>query len=89
MSKLTEELHKLKLVLDETQPFPTLYQFKFIVPKAELDNILVLLEDMEISKHISANGNYISVTAKRIMNHSDEIISVYQKVSNVKGIISL
>lgn len=89
MTKLSEELHKLKLVLDEMQTFPTYYHFKFIVPLRELNKILFILEGMEIHQQPSANGNYISVTAKKTMFNSDEIITVYQRASVVEGIISL
>lgn len=89
MSQLSEGLHKLKLVLDETVKFPTEYFFKFIVPIAEVHQILFILQGMEIEQKASQNGNYISVSAKSIMKTSDDIIIVYQRASVIKGVISL
>lgn len=89
MSQLSEGLHKLKLVLDETVKFPTEYYFKFIVPIAEVHQILFILQGMEIEQKASQNGNYISVSAKAVMKTSDDIITVYQRASVIKGVISL
>lgn len=89
MTELNDKLHKLKLVLDETQEFPTEYLFKFIVPVGEVHQILFILQGMEIEQRASANGNYISVSGKTKVTKSDEVILVYQRASVIKGIISL
>ena len=89
MSDLSEALHNLKVVLDETLKFPAAYLFKFIVPSSELHQIVLVLEGMEIEEKASQNGKYISVSAKSIMNSSSEIITIYQRASKIKGIISL
>ncbi len=89
MSPLEDRLYKLKLVLDETVTFPSEYYFKFIVPLTEVQQILWVLDGMEVEQKASSNGNYISVSAKKIMNTSSEIISVYERAALVKGIISL
>jgi len=89
LSQLEDKLFKLKLVLDETVKFPTEYYFKFIVPVAEIHQILFLMQDMHVEKKPSAKGNYISVSGKKIVNSSDEIIVLYQRASAIKGIISL
>lgn len=89
MSDLADQFHKLKLVMDETMTFPTDYQYKFIVPVAELPNILKILDGMNLTQEESKTGKYISITAKARMNSSSDIISVYKNVSYIKGIISL
>lgn len=89
MSPLEDKLYKLKLVLDETVKFPAEYLFKFIVPVSEVHRILFILQGMEIEQKASTNGNYISVSGKKIMLTSDEIITVYQNAAVIKGIISL
>jgi putative lipoic acid-binding regulatory protein len=88
-NKMDERLWKLRLVLDETVEFPTEYLFKFIVPKSEVHHVLALLDGLEIDERASANGNYISVSAKKIFDTSDEIIQVYKKVSGIKGLLAL
>lgn len=89
MSGLSETLANLKLVIDETVKFPTEYLFKFIVPQASLQEVLTILEDMQIEQTPSKNGNYISVSAKKVMITSQDIITIYHKASVIKGIISL
>jgi putative lipoic acid-binding regulatory protein len=88
-AKLNERLWKLRLVLDETVEFPTEYLFKFIVPKSEVHHVLALLDGMEIDEKVSAQGNYVSVSAKKIFDSSDEIIQTYKKVGVIKGLIAL
>lgn len=80
---------KLKMVMDETVQFPTEYLFKFIVPSSEVQVLLGILKGMDIDEKASSGGKYISVSAKKIFNNSDEIINVYRSVSAVKGIICL
>lgn len=94
MSKTPEELFaermwKLKMVLDETVEFPTEYLFKFIVPVAEVHQVLFILQGMDIDERASSGGKYISVSAKKVFDTSDEIIKIYKRVSVIKGIISL
>jgi putative lipoic acid-binding regulatory protein len=88
-NKMNERLWKLRLVLEETVEFPSEYLFKFIVPKSEVHHVLALLDGMDIEERASANGNYISVSARKICNASDDIIQVYKKVSTIKGLIAL
>ena len=89
MNPLEDRLYKLKLVLDETVSFPSEYLFKFIVPLAEVHQILFILQGMEIEQKASSNGNYISVSAKSMVNNSDAIVLVYQRAAVIKGVISL
>lgn len=88
-SALEKKLFELKLVLDETMKFPNDYLFKFIVPAAEVDQILIVLQGMVIEQRPSANGKYISVSGKVKVHKSDDIIVIYQRASVIKGIISL
>ena len=89
MTPLEDRLYKLKLVLDETVEFPSDYLFKFIVPVAEIHQILFILQGMEIEQKASSNGNYISVSGKMHMQKSEDIILVYERAAVIKGIISL
>jgi putative lipoic acid-binding regulatory protein len=89
VSALEDNLHKLKLVLDETVTFPSEYYFKFIVPVSEIHQILFLMNDMHVEQKPSSKGHYISVSGKKIVKSSDEIITIYQRASVIKGIVSL
>jgi len=86
---LAEKMWKLKMVMDETVEFPSSYLFKFIVPVHEVQNLLKILDGMDIDERASSGGKYISVSAKKIFNSSEEIIKIYKAVSVIKGIISL
>lgn len=84
-----DRLLKLKLVMDETIKFPTEYLFKFIVPVAVVHQITLILQGMDIDERASSNGKYISVSAKKKFDNSDEIINIYKRASVIQGIISL
>lgn len=86
------ELESFKKKLSETMTFPSVYMFKFIV---DADNRKIALleslfgEDAEIHTKESGNGRYISITAKEVMMTVDEIMDVYKKALEVKGVIFL
>lgn len=69
--------------------FPTLYMFKFIVPKGKEQEIQNLLPNNEMILKKSTKGNYVSATIKAMMPSSEAIIAVYENASKIEGIISL
>lgn len=83
---------KLRAQLQETQEFPLLYMFKFISPA---DNQIIARissffgETALISLKTSEKGNFTSFTAKEVMMSPDEIINIYEKVTQIKGVIML
>lgn len=83
----------LKAKLDETTVFPAKYLYKFIVPSDE-DKVKGI-EDIfnfggaVITTKASKTGKYKSVSILIEMNSSDEIISKYEEVGKIKGVISL
>jgi putative lipoic acid-binding regulatory protein len=93
MSKESDFYKKLKQSLLETTKFPTKYLFKFIVPTDEekLKEIESIFDNMGavIDLKPSKNGKYTSISILVIMNDPDMIISKYQEVSHVEGVISL
>ena len=89
MDEFELRLSQLKLVIDETVKFPSVYLFKFIVPVEQIHQILFIMQGMEIEQKTSSTGKYISVSGKLLMNKSEDIILVYQRASVIKGIISL
>lgn len=87
MDKDWEDSFRKKL--DEHHQWPSLYVFKFIVPKgkeAELKNLFI---GHEISERASANGNYSSFTINIMSPSSEAVINVYKMVENIDGIIAL
>lgn len=87
-----KELESLRAKLLETTSFPSVYMFKFIV---EADNRKIALvealfsEEAEILTKESGTGKYISITSKQVVMNVDEIIIVYKKAADIKGIMFL
>ena len=78
-----------KKQLDEQHSWPTLYMFKFIVPKTKEGEVLELFPSNEISTKESNNGKYVSVTAKVMMQSSETVVAVYEKAHAIEGVIAL
>jgi len=76
-------------LLDQSYMWPDYYEFKFIVKIDDKQLILDKLEGFTITENPSKKGNYISITARKLMNSTDEIIEVYTMMSAIKGVISL
>lgn len=79
----------LREKLDQHYSWPSLYTFKFIVPKGKEEEVKNLFPQHEAAERQSKNGNYTSVTLNMMMPSSDAVIEVYQKVSTIEGIIAL
>lgn len=87
MSKYSTKEFKEKL--EGTHKFPTLYMFKFIVPDPKKEEVKSLFPGHDVSFKPSSKGKYVSVTAKAMMSSSDAIIEVYEKASQIEGILAL
>lgn len=87
-----KDLESLKAKIIETTTFPTVYMFKFIIAA---DNRKIALvenlfdEEAEILTKQSGSGKYISITSKQVAMNVDEIIDVYKKAAEIKGIMFL
>ncbi len=79
----------LREKLDAHYSWPSLYIFKFIVPKEKAEELKKLFPKHESTDKYSKNGNYISVTLQMMMPGSDEVIEVYNLASRVEGLIAL
>lgn len=84
-----KKLGNLKAMLDETMEWPSSYTFKFIVPVDQHESLITLVGDADISLRPSKKGNYMSVTVKKHLHSSEDVITIYLRVSSVEGIISL
>jgi hypothetical protein len=79
----------LREKLDQHYSWPSLYIFKFIVPKGKEEEVKKLFPKHEATERLSKNGNYTSVTFNMMMPSSESVIDVYEKVSSIEGIIAL
>jgi hypothetical protein len=80
---------KFKSLLDEQVTWPDYYTFKFVVKVDNKDQALSLLEGHKIESKISKNGNYVSITSRKLLQSSEEVVAVYTLMSQVEGIMSL
>jgi hypothetical protein len=87
MGKVSKK--NFKKILDDQHDWPTEYLFKFIAPVDKKNELAQLLPDSDFHLRPSSKGNYISLSAKVMMNSSEEVISIYEKAYEIEGIISL
>lgn len=80
---------KFKALLDESYSWPDYYEFKFIIHVDNKHLIIEKLEGFMIFENPSKKGNYISITARRLMNSTQEVIEIYEIMGTVDGVISL
>ncbi len=92
MDGANDMYEKLRERLRETQTWPSVFMFKFIVP----DNLQKLAEvkalfgnEAAISFKSSSKGNFVSVTVKEVMLSEDEVIARYEKAAKIKNLIAL
>lgn len=83
------DLTKFKALLDEQVSWPDFYSFKFIVKTENKSQVTSLLEEHEITEKHSRNGRFVSISSKKMMQSSDEVVAVYRKLSTIEGIITL
>jgi len=75
--------------LDQHYAWPSLYIFKFIVPKGQEAELRQHFPAHDISARTSSNGNYTSFTIQMMCPSSDFVIDVYQRVAGIEGLIAL
>jgi hypothetical protein len=84
-----KSLLNLKILLENTHNWPDEFVFKFIVPFTSVDLLSAILSPAPVQKKSSRTGKYVSVTCKKLVSSSDEVLAIYEEVSKIKGIISL
>jgi uncharacterized protein len=75
--------------LEEHYSWPSLYLFKFIVPKGKEAELKELFPSHTLTEKISAKGNYVSITFQIMASSSEAVIEVYQRAAVVEGLIAL
>jgi putative lipoic acid-binding regulatory protein len=75
--------------LDKTHQWPSLYMFKFIVPKGKEDEVKQLFPKNILTEKPSRTGKYVSVTAKVMMASTDAVIDIYERASEIDELIAL
>jgi len=75
--------------LDQHYTWPSVYLFKFIVPKGKEEEVKKLFPLHDTSDKLSKQGNYTSLSVEMMMPSSDAVIEIYQKASKIEGIVAL
>jgi hypothetical protein len=94
MDQKTKEFYdRLKVELDMSNTWPTIYLFKFIVPTIN-DNVERVEHAFDcmgavINTKKSKTGKYTSISVDVTMKDSQEIVEKYLEVSTIEGIVSL
>ncbi|SHG07329.1 hypothetical protein SAMN05444372_102156 [Flavobacterium micromati] len=94
MDQKTKEFYdRLKVELDMSNTWPTIYLFKFIVPTVN-DNVERVEHAFDcmgavINTKKSKTGKYTSISVDVTMKDSQEIVEKYLEVSTIEGIVSL
>lgn len=90
---MSEELERVKKVLNQQHEWPTVFMFKFVVPN---DNVKVARveglfnsETAEIRTKASTKGNYISLTIREVMTSADSVLAIYKEAKEIDGLIAL
>ena len=80
---------KHKELLDKEYTWPSDYMFKFIVPVQKEAEVRALFPDHNLTARESKLGNYISLTVTYKAESSDIILAIYEKASQIEGLIAL
>ena len=83
------DLDKLKALLDENYQWPDYYEFKFIIKTSEKNVVKEKLVEFTIKETLSKNGKYTSVSARKLIKKSEEVLEIYELMSKIEGVISL
>ena len=94
MDQQTKEFYdRLKVELDNSNTWPAIYLFKFIVPTDD-EKIKRVQEAFDcmgavINTKKSKTGKFTSISIDVTMKDSQEIVDKYLEVSTIEGIVSL
>ncbi|HSJ68671.1 MAG TPA: DUF493 family protein [Anditalea sp.] len=75
--------------LEAQTVFPAIYMFKFIIPNGRQEEIAALLPSNEMVIKESTKGKYVSATIKAMMPSSNAVIDIYERASEIEGVIAL
>ena len=84
-----EDYSNFEKLLKEKYQFPCEYDFKFVVPSLQKNEIINIFSNARIREKSSKTGKYISFTVTKKVNTSEEIVDSYKKTRMIKNIIML
>lgn len=84
-----ESIESFREKLETEYEWPSLYTFKFIVPKEKVDAVRIIFKNHEVTEKKSSQGKYVSVTSKIMSESSQHIIDIYLEANKIEGLIAL
>ena len=84
-----KSLESFRSSLDANYDWPSIFPFKFIVPKDQVQEVLDLFADDPVLAKKSSTGRFTAFTMEMNMHSCDEVIAIYQRVAQIEGVISL
>jgi len=84
-----DRLNALREKLDRQHVWPDLYTFKFIVPAERAPEVEKIFPMHHFTSRFSGQGKYVSLTFQMMMPGSEAVVTVYQSVAHIEGIIAL
>ena len=82
-------LQRLAELLDGQTEWPTEYSFKFIVPETQLAQAVALFQGEKVRQRQSRTGKYVSVSCKRVVASSSEVIDLYRRAAEIPELVAL
>lgn len=87
---MTDANHeKFRELLDQNYQWPDFYTWKFIVKVDSHHQVVALLVGHEVSLKTSEKGNYVSITSRKFVATTDEVLEVYRLIASIPGVMSL
>jgi putative lipoic acid-binding regulatory protein len=83
------DMTKFKTLLDEQMNWPEYYTFKFVVKAEHKDHALDLLVEHTVQERDSKTGKFTSITSRKLVHSSQDVVAVYTMMKKVEGIMSL
>ncbi|MBT3984079.1 MAG: DUF493 domain-containing protein [Bacteriovoracaceae bacterium] len=84
-----EKREKFKELLDRQYDWPAHYNFKCIVKSETSHLVNDILKEHRVTIRASKTGKYRSFTAHVLVNSSDEVLNLYEKVNGIDGVMGL
>ena len=86
---MSRNIKEFKEKLESNHSFPGLYVFKFIVPNDRVEDVKSLGLIGQINSKSSSKGTYVSITINARVNTADEVVHIYERANEIKGLMAL
>ncbi|ADE55577.1 DUF493 domain-containing protein [Coraliomargarita akajimensis] len=84
-----KSIESFKSALNDNHDWPCPYTFKFIVPVDSAQEVLSHFDVAPICERPSKSGRFISYTLEMTVTSAEHVLSLYGRVSHIKGVITL